>query len=184
MVHGSTGHVGAGDAGATARKGRAPSSSDIPPEPGLSNAQMAAAQHDVRAATTSQETATEVEDPRLGPTLGRELPVGVYISVVGAYAWLLVAAWFFFGKSGRPDLELAFLSVVLLMLFALPAIAFRVAWTHSDDSACPWRDFLSSTVDTAIGPLSAGEAWLQILVIPGSLALAATLIGIVHSLVR
>jgi cytochrome bd-type quinol oxidase subunit 1 len=121
--------------------------------------------------------------PPHGPTLAREFPLGIYLSVVGAYTWLLIAAWLFFGRSGWTDFELAFVSIILLILFGLPAIAIRVAWSRSEDKGKPWADFLFSTVDTATGPLSGGEAWLQILVIPLILALAATAIEIVDRLV-
>jgi hypothetical protein len=46
-----------------------------------------------------------------------------------------------------------------------------------------WRrlaEFLSSTVDTATGPLPASEAWRQILLVPLAVAAAAVSIGAVH----
>jgi hypothetical protein len=41
-------------------------------------------------------------------------------------------------------------------------------------------EFLKSQVDTWTGAMPAGEAWLEMLLIPAALALAATLIGFVY----
>jgi hypothetical protein len=128
----------------------------------------------------------EAEDDaqaKLGPTLGRELPTGVYLSVAAAYLWLLFAAWLSFGKSVDADLALAVATVISFMFMALPLLIFRIAWSHSSDGAADWLDFLSSTMDTATGPVAANEALLQILLIPSALALAAALIGITYRLV-
>ncbi|MFM9939336.1 MAG: hypothetical protein ACKVP7_07560 [Hyphomicrobiaceae bacterium] len=121
-------------------------------------------------------------DVRHGPPLGRELHAAVYVSVAAAYGWMLLAAWIAFGKVGRPDFDLAIATVILLMFLALPFIGFRISWAHSHERRPSWVEFLSSTIDTATGPLSAGDAWIQILIVPGSLALAATLIGFAYRL--
>ena len=118
-----------------------------------------------------------------GPPLGRELHAAVYVSVAAAYGWMLMAAWIAFGKAGRPDFDLAIATVIFLMFLALPFIGFRISWAHSHERRPSWVEFLSSTIDTATGPLSAGDAWIQILIVPGSLALAATLIGLAYHLV-
>lgn len=119
-------------------------------------------------------------DGRSGPPLGGELPAGVYLSVIAAYAWMALMAWVAFGGGREIDLELAVMTLIFIMLFGLPLIAFRTA--HARLHA-PWPrldHFLSSSVDTATGRLTAAQAWVQILVIPVSLAFAATLIGAVN----
>ena len=44
-----------------------------------------------------------------------------------------------------------------------------------------WKQFLSSHVDIATGTLSGQEPWLQVVLIPLTLALAATLIGTAYA---
>lgn len=120
---------------------------------------------------------------RQGPILGRELHGAVYVAVLASYAWMMGAAWLAFGKVGRPDLELAVATVIFSMFFALPFIAFRMAWRRLGALSTSWSEFMSSRVETATGSLTAPEASVQILIVPVSLAFAATLIGLTYSLV-
>ncbi len=121
-----------------------------------------------------------VDSDERGPTLGRELPFGVYLSVVGAYVWLVIVSWVAFAKGADVDINLGIVVVIFLLLLGLPTIAFHLAWSHQKGSAAPGRDFSWSKIDTATGALSGNEAWVQILIIPGALALAATMIGLVY----
>jgi hypothetical protein len=45
------------------------------------------------------------------------------------------------------------------------------------------EEFLATPVDTATERLSGAQAWIQILIVPVSVAIAATLIGIVYLIV-
>ncbi len=47
----------------------------------------------------------------------------------------------------------------------------------------PMSEFLNSHVDTFTGPMPAKQAWIEIMLIPVALAVAATLIGGAHVLV-
>lgn len=140
--------------------------------------------------TPGQQSAAEVNpsdesrDER-GPTLGRELPFGVYLTVIGAYAWLLLVSLVAFAKGTEVDLTLGISGVILLLLLGLPAITFHLAWSRSrsETEHRDWYGFMTSKLDTWTGSLPAGEAWVQILIIPGSLALAATMIGLVYWIV-
>jgi hypothetical protein len=114
---------------------------------------------------------------------GAEFPKAVYRSVVGAFAAVVVVAWLTFGGGSDADLTLAFASVLTVVLFALPILVRRTAAARSTDKPESLDAFLGSRVDTATGLLAGGEAWLQILIIPLTLAMAAVLIGAVFLLV-
>ena len=109
---------------------------------------------------------------------GDEFPTTVYRSIVIAFAWMMVAAWVAFGGTSGTDLDLAVATVLFVVFLALPIIMHRTATNrqgHKPQSS-PQR-FWSSQVEIATGTLSGREAWLEVLLIPIALALAATLIG-------
>ena len=112
---------------------------------------------------------------RLAP--GAELPNLVYYSVAVCFVWLLLAAWFAFGRDRETDFSFAiafvFSSVVGGVLFAM---RHTVRQQLRDDPVSA-LSFAGSSVDTATGNLPAADAWIQILIIPFALALAATAIG-------
>jgi hypothetical protein len=111
---------------------------------------------------------------------GVEFPVVVYLSVVAAFAWILLASWLAFGADTEADLGLAVATLLGIVFFALPIIMFRTATRRFGVRRQRLDDFLCSTVDTATGRLTGSQAWLQILVIPLVLAFAAIAIGAVH----
>ncbi len=135
--------------------------------------------------TPSPKPATE-EAPRsgYGAVPGAELPTFVYISVVAAFGWVLLASLLAFAHQMDADLALGMASVLGIVFFGLPIIIHHAAVTFSHPKAERPREFLAVPVDTATGPLSGASAWLQVLIIPLSLALAATLIGAASLLVR
>jgi hypothetical protein len=71
-----------------------------------------------------------------------------------------------------------------IIFFALPIIIRHVSAASSRPKPQAQQDFLAAPVETATGPLTGASAWLQVLIIPLSLALAATLIGAASVLVR
>ena len=71
-----------------------------------------------------------------------------------------------------------------IVFFALPVIIRQVAVANTRNRPKTTDDFLSAPVETATGPLRGSSAWLQVLIIPLALALAATLIGTAYVLVR
>jgi hypothetical protein len=81
-------------------------------------------------------------------------------------------------------LALAIAVVLAVVFFALPIIIRQVAAANSPARRDMPRDFLASRVEIATGPLRGSSAWLQVLLIPLALALAATLIGAACVLVR
>lgn len=136
------------------------------------------------ALETAPESSEPADHPELiGPALGREFPAGVYLTVTLAYVWLLTAAWLAFGNIRETKLVIAIAALIFAMFLGLPTIALRLAWRRSNERGPDWTSFLDQPVDTWTGPLPAGAAWAQILIIPLSLAFAATLLGIVYRIV-
>lgn len=113
-----------------------------------------------------------------GSVPGSEFPVALYITVLAAFAWVVIASWLAFGRDNGVDLDLAIASVLGLVFFALPIILCRVAAARSNKPREAQNHFFSSRVETATGSLTGGEAWLQVLLIPLALAFAATVIGV------
>ena len=112
---------------------------------------------------------------------GDEFPATIYRSIVIAFAWMMVAAWLAFGGTSGTNLDLAVATVLFAVFLALPIIMHRTAANrvgHKPQLA--GKRFWSSQVDIATGTLSGREAWLEVLMIPIALALAATLIGGVY----
>jgi hypothetical protein len=125
-------------------------------------------------------------EPRssFGTVPGAELPPFVYISVLAAYAWIMLVSVVAFARDWDAGLSLGVAIVLGLVFFALPIIIRHVAKAFSHAKPETPHQFLGAPVETATGPLSGASAWLQVLIIPLSLALAATLIGLAFLLVR
>jgi hypothetical protein len=115
---------------------------------------------------------------------GAELPGFVYVSVLAAFGWIMLASWLAFAGEADAELAIGMAVVLAIVFFALPIIIRHAAVAFSRPKPQAPREFLTSTVDTATGPLSGASAWLQVLMIPLALALAATLIGAASLLVR
>jgi hypothetical protein len=114
------------------------------------------------------------------------LPRFVYVSIFAVSAWMLVAMWAAFGGSEHT----AFLLVIVTLfaaffsiLFSLPAIVGRARKKKSHEQEQGVDEFLATPVDTATERLSGAQAWIQIMIVPAAVAIAATLIGIVYLIV-
>ncbi|HEY1245958.1 MAG TPA: hypothetical protein VGF29_14120 [Hyphomicrobiaceae bacterium] len=137
------------------------------------------------ALTTSGNDASGGE-PRssYGTVPGAEFPAFVYLSVLAAFAWIMLASWLAFAADMDAALSLGFAVVLGVVLFSLPIIMREVAAANARKKRETTGDFLSAPVETATGPLRGSSAWLQVLIIPLALALAATLIGAAFILAR
>jgi hypothetical protein len=136
--------------------------------------------------TTDRGKSADRQEPRssYGSVPGAELPSFVYVSVLAAFAWIMLASWLAFARDTDADLSLGVAVVLAIVFFALPVIIRQVAVANTCNRPRTTDDFLSAPVETATGPLPGSSAWLQILIIPLALALAATLIGAASLLVR
>jgi hypothetical protein len=118
-----------------------------------------------------------------GTVPGSELTPAVYVTVFAAFAWVMLAGWVAFARDADAELALSFALVLTVVFFALPLLVFLTAKHRARKEASP-GDFLSARVETWTGTLTGAGAWLQILLIPAALALAATLIGAVNVVVH
>ncbi len=112
---------------------------------------------------------------------GEELPVAVYQSVVLGFACMLAVAWLAFGGAVGTDLDLGVVTVLCAIFLMLPLLMHHVAAARAERPQPDLKVFLSSRFETATGPLSAWEAWMQVGLIPIALAIAAVLIGGVYT---
>jgi hypothetical protein len=115
---------------------------------------------------------------------GAELPAYVYVSVLAAFGWIMLASWLAFARDSDADLALGIAIALAVVFFALPILIRHAAVAFSHPKPQEPREFLAAPVETATGSLSGASAWLQVLIIPLALALAATLIGGAYLLVR
>ena len=139
----------------------------------------------ISAGTKSPHSATTDETRSgYGTVPGSEFPVALYVSVFAAFAWILAASWLAFAGDGDAELSLGFALVLSAVFFALPLLVFVTARHHSHSRSRPQDDFMATRVEIATGTLSGASVWLQVLLIPAALALAATLIGATSMLVH
>jgi len=121
--------------------------------------------------------------PSSAPVPGIELPTAVYGTVMLCVVAIVAAAWLAYGHDAETRYLLFIVGMVFAAFAAIPTLIFlngrkRAPRDGSRDSPTPER-FLAVGLETASGPLSGREAWLQIALVPLSLALAAILIGTV-----
>jgi hypothetical protein len=135
------------------------------------------------AAPEAESKALVVADANLSAIPGIEMPRAVYVSVAAAFGLMLAFAWLFFASGTETDFDLAMAGALITVFFALPLLVYVTATHHLAANTRRLEEFLASEVDTATGPLRGSEAWLQVLLIPAALALAAALIGAVHAIV-
>jgi hypothetical protein len=138
---------------------------------------------DSAARANAAQTGNAEARSNYGTLLGGEFPKGLYRSVVIAFGAIVAVSWVAFGGSDDSDLTLGFASVLAVVFFALPIVMHSTAAARSGDKPVPLDTFLRSRVEIATGALTGKEAWLQVLIIPLSLAFAAVAIGAVYLLV-
>jgi hypothetical protein len=119
-----------------------------------------------------------------GTVPGAEFPSFVYVSVLAAFGWIMLASWLAFARDMDADLPLGIAVVLAVVFFALPVIIRHIAVANTHNRPQTTDDFLTAPIETATGTLRGSSAWLEILIIPLTLAVAATLIGAVYILVR
>ncbi len=118
-----------------------------------------------------------------GQVPGEELPAAVYISILLSFAGLLAASWLLFDRSDEIGLDLIIASVLFTAMLGLPVLLGTMASRRTAVDGRRSSTLPRTHVDIYTGRLSSGEAWLQILLIPLVMALAAVAIGLVSLLV-
>ncbi len=107
-------------------------------------------------------------------------PAAIEIALAAAL-WFIAVTWVSFARGAEVDWDLVVVTLFFVFFFALflftASYGFKDArWRQRDTN---FREFLDSEVGTATGRMSGREVLLEIAVIPASLALAATLIGLI-----
>jgi hypothetical protein len=115
-----------------------------------------------------------------GSIPGAEFPTALYASIVAAFAWMLAVMWLAFGGNIGTDLNLAVVTLLTIVFFGIPIIMHHMVAGRLEPVPMRVKSFLSSRIDIATGPMSARQAWLEVLLIPLALAIGATLIGTVY----
>ncbi len=107
-------------------------------------------------------------------------PVAIEIALAAAL-WFIAVTWVSFARGPEVDWDLAVVTLFFIFFFALSL--FTASHALKDPR---WRqrktnfpEFLESEVGTDTGPMRGREVLLEIVVIPVSLAFAATLIGVI-----
>ncbi len=114
---------------------------------------------------------------------GQEFPSAVYLTILGAFAWMLFVAWFAFAAPDGTNLDLMMVTVLGLMFFGIPLVIHHTTVRHTIKEPLTVRRFESQPFQTYTGPMPAWQAWAEVALIPVALAFAATLFGIVYWLV-
>jgi hypothetical protein len=109
-------------------------------------------------------------------------PAAVEIAVA-ATIWFLAVTWLAFASG--PEID--YLLVIVTLFFVIFFTLFLLTASYSlHDKRCPvqdtsFREFLNSTVGTATGDERGRDVLIEVALVPVSLALAATLIGLVRA---
>jgi hypothetical protein len=122
--------------------------------------------------------------PEAAPTRippGAELHPIVYRSLILCIAIMVLASWLSFGWNGETDYLLFIVSTVFGAFIVVPTLIGLTARRREANlgETPSVAEFLRSRVETGSGPLTGKQTWIQIIIIPASLALAAILIGAV-----
>jgi hypothetical protein len=126
-------------------------------------------------AARKDHTAAAIDIP------GHEFPSAVYITILGAFAWMLVVAWLAFSSPEGTDLDLGVATVLAFMFFGIPLAIHRTSMRRTGETPLSVRRFRSAPFDTFTGPMPAWQAWMEVALIPVALATAATLFGYVYA---
>ena len=132
---------------------------------------------------THESSTLIVPEPVSSSIPGVEMPRAVYASVAAAFGLMFAFAWIFFGTGRETDFNLSMAGALMVVFLALPLIIYTTARHHLSWKPLSLNEFLASDVDTATGPMSGAQAWVEMLLIPAALAIAAVLIGAVYAIV-
>ena len=121
------------------------------------------------------ERAAPVGMPANAPAYGIH-PFAFRLAMIAAVWFILVMAISFGG--GETDLPLGIIYVFSTIFFGL-MIGFGISASRRDRQRESFREFVEGDADIASGRIKGREALLQLLILPTTLALGATAIGLV-----
>ncbi len=113
---------------------------------------------------------------------GSEVPRGIYRVALFSFIWMLFAAWVAFGHARGTDVDLVFVTIIVAMISMLPTLVRRTARRHQAEFDIAPSGGDAGEFETATGKLANGEAYLQIVLIPAALAVAATVFSLIYLL--
>src|SRR5262245_43983184 len=96
------------------------------------------------AETHNAADAEKARRSNYGSVPGEEFPAVVYVSVLAAFAWIMLASWLAFAGDGDAALALGIAIVLAIVFFALPIIIRHMAVTQSLGPREARGDFASS----------------------------------------
>jgi hypothetical protein len=99
---------------------------------------------------------------------------------IAAAVWFIAMVWLAFARGGEVDLNLAIVTLFFVIFFSVFLLTASYTWKDSRWRlpATSFHDFLAARVGTATGEMRGRDALIEIAIVPVSLALAATLIGL------
>jgi hypothetical protein len=143
-------------------------------------------EHESGSDAASLTDPQHINDADTGPEPSlRKAQTGVHRAAIevalAAALWFIAVTWISFARGMEVDWDLVVVTLFFIFFFALFLFTATYGlkdprWSQRDTS---FREFLNSEVGTATGPMRGREVLLEIAVIPVSLALAATMIGLI-----
>jgi hypothetical protein len=121
-------------------------------------------------------------------TEGQETAVHPMVGeiAIGAAVWFIVVMWFAFARGPEVDYILIIVTLFFVMFFTLFLLTASYGWEdprwHLPHTT--FAQFLQSRIRTATGTMRGRDVLIEIATVPVSLAIAATLIGLVWSILH
>jgi hypothetical protein len=105
---------------------------------------------------------------------------------IAAAVWFIAVVWLAFAWGGEVDLNLAIVTLFFVIFFSVFLLTASYTWKDPRWRlpATSFRHFLAARVGTATGEMRGRDALIEIAVVPVSLAVAATLIGLAWVVLR
>jgi len=131
----------------------------------------------------SLEPGSAATDPQPAPETVGVHPVAVEI-VIAAAVWFIAVTWLAFASGPETDYLLVIVTLFFVMFFTLFLLTASYSlhdarWATPDTT---FREFLKDKVGIGSGTMQGRDVLIEIAILPASLALAATLIGLVRYL--
>lgn len=100
----------------------------------------------------------------------------VYAGLAGLLAWFMAAPWIAFGSNGYLALQLAIMTVLVIMFAFVPYWLTRLWQAQNKPAkAQPVNEWAQHTFSTASGPVEAKDAAIMVLLAPASVAFGITM---------
>jgi hypothetical protein len=121
----------------------------------------------------------ESTSPQQAPESLGVHPIAIEIGIAAAL-WFLAVTWLAFAHGAETDYLLVIVTLFFVMFFTLFLItaSYSVGDPRWPTKRASFREFLDGTVGTATGDERGRDVLIEIALLPVTLAVAATLIGL------